>query len=103
MSSRIALLLITLLFSGTLIAITKDPAVMGVGTPEHIDFVNQFAGPPEQHVPFVQYQNFEPVSERSLILPYYQHSSARYQGDEGRRKGYEIQLNIPARSFWLIR
>jgi hypothetical protein len=68
MSSRVALLLITLIFSDTLIATTQDGAVAGVGTPERIDFVNQFAGEPEQHVPFIQYQNFEPVSERSLIL-----------------------------------
>ena len=68
MSSRIIFLLITLVFSGPVFAVAQDDVDAHVGTSARIDFVNQFAGAPEQHVPFVQYQSFEPVSERSLIL-----------------------------------
>lgn len=68
MSSRIMFLLITLVFSVPVFAAAQDDADAHVGTSARIDFVNQFAGAPEQHVPFVQYQNFEPVSESSLIL-----------------------------------
>lgn len=68
MSGQVMLVLIMLVVSGPVFALAEGDAATDAGTTARIDFISQFAGAPEQRVMFVQYEGFEPVNERSLIL-----------------------------------